>query len=86
MKGAVMVIKVRKVLRNALRTLQHQRDRLDEQIRQVEAALGGRSQPTAKPKRRMKASTRRLLSAQMKERWAAAGKGRGKVTKLKKAG
>ncbi len=75
-----MPINVTATLRRALQSLQHERDRIDGQIRAVQTALGistnshtgsNSHRPTSSRRRRMSPAARRALSKRMKAYWAA---------------
>ncbi len=75
-----MPINVTATLRRALQSLQHERERIDGQIRAVQTALGistnshtgsNSHRPTSSRRRRMSPAARRALSKRMKAYWAA---------------
>jgi hypothetical protein len=91
MRGDLMMASVTSALRNAVRQLEKERERIDRQITAIRAvldesgtarALASRATPSRPtPKRReMSAAARRAVSQRMKAYWekrkAAAGKGK----------
>ena len=84
-----MPVDVTRTLRQALSQLMSERDRLDNQISRLRAALdgtGGGARAVGggrRRRRRMSAEARRAVSQRMKAYWAArrAKKGRGKAAK-----
>jgi hypothetical protein len=85
-----MPVDVTRTIRQALSQLESERDRLDNQIRTLRAALdgsggGGRSATggVRRGRRRMNAEARRAVSQRMKAYWAArrTKKARGKTAK-----
>jgi hypothetical protein len=92
MEDHAMILKLVAPLRKALRTLEVEKRRIEQQIRVVQAALealGGKGKLTPAPsatrpkpkQRRMSAATRRAVSQRMKAYWAKrkaeAAKGKG---------
>jgi hypothetical protein len=77
------------LLKAALEGLEAQKRRVEEQIKQVQAMLGGRKRPAAakepsaepakpKRKRRLSAAARQRIAAAQKRRWAEYRKGQAK--------
>jgi hypothetical protein len=63
----------KEILEAALAGLEERRRKVDEQIREVGAQLGGRRAPAAAaegPRRRFSEATRRKMAAAQKRRWA----------------
>ncbi len=88
-----MPINVTATLRQAMQSLQGERNRIDGQIRAVQTALGistntragsNSHPPTPSRRRRMSPAARRALSKRMTAYWAARRKHKGAV-KLKKS-
>ncbi|MEK7407249.1 MAG: hypothetical protein AAB225_19415 [Acidobacteriota bacterium] len=82
-------IKDQTLLNAALQGLEIQKQRIEEQIQQVQKMLGGRKAKAAEPKKAAKAGGRKPLSAAarrrislaQKRRWAAYRKGAGPAAK-----
>lgn len=81
-----MPMNVAAILRNALRRLETERDRVDRQVGALKAALDGTNTPTKSSRQRgpMSEAARRAISQRMKARWAkrkAAKQGKSKAAK-----
>lgn len=88
-----MPVDVTRTLRQALNELQSERDRIERQIRSIQAVLdggdgrgGARGGGGRRRRRRMSPAARRAVSQRMKAYWASrrakqGGRGKGKAAK-----